>query len=405
MDLCSVPCPAWLVNRIVQAGGSISFHQYMDWALHDQVYGAYASGQLRIGRQGDFATSPSLGADFAQLLAIQLADWFQQLQQRVDKGKSLSLIEVGPGEGDLSADLISALEDLCPALLPRLELVLVESNKAMAQRQRERLKSVTTVPIHWRSLDELAQAPAIGVMLAHEMLDALPVERLVWRDQRLWRQGVCLENVDSVAHLRFTELSLTDALHSALTEARMCLGIQIPPPDAADGWCSEWHGELKSWLSQAASALLCGPLLVIDYALEARRYYSAMRPCGTLMAYRQQRASGALLQDPGRWDLTAHLCLETLQHQAEQQGWTFLGESRQGQALLALGLAERLHALQSLPTSQLSAALNRREALLRLVDPVGLGEFRWLAFELRPKPSLDAEVGELRCRFLEDPVS
>ncbi|MDP6852304.1 MAG: SAM-dependent methyltransferase, partial [Prochlorococcaceae cyanobacterium ETNP1_MAG_8] len=90
---------------------------------------------------------------------------------------------------------------------------------------------------------------------------------------------------------------------------------------------------------------------------------------------------------------------------AEQQGWSFLGESRQGQALLALGLAERLHALQSLPTSQLSAALNRREALLRLVDPAGLGEFRWLAFELRPKPSVEAKVGELRCRFLEEPVS
>ena len=136
MDLCSVPCPAWLVNRIVQAGGSISFHQYMDWALHDQVYGAYASGQLRIGRQGDFATSPSLGADFAQLLAIQLVDWFQQLQQRVDERSSLSLIEVGPGEGELSADLISALVDLFPALIPRLELVLVESNKAMSLRQR-----------------------------------------------------------------------------------------------------------------------------------------------------------------------------------------------------------------------------------------------------------------------------
>ena len=94
MDLCSVPCPAWLVNRIVQAGGSISFHQYMDWALHDQVYGAYASGQLHIGRQGDFATSPSLGADFAQLLAMQLADWFQQLQRPIRLRESCEVLRL-----------------------------------------------------------------------------------------------------------------------------------------------------------------------------------------------------------------------------------------------------------------------------------------------------------------------
>ena len=77
--------------------------------MHDQVYGAYASGPLHTGRQGDFATSPSLGAGFAQLLAMQLADWFQPLQQRVDKRRLLSFIVVCPYEGDLGADLVSAL--------------------------------------------------------------------------------------------------------------------------------------------------------------------------------------------------------------------------------------------------------------------------------------------------------
>ena len=405
MDRTSVPCPAWLVKRLNQAGGSVSFHKFMEWSLNDPEYGAYGTGQLKIGRQGDFTTSPSLGDDFAHLLAIQLAEWFEQLEQFVDKERTLSLLDFGPGEGDLSFDLISALEEICPALLPRLELILVETNQAMVLRQKKRLAPLTTVPIRWRSFDQLAKAPVTGVMIAHEMLDALPVERLVWRDQRLWRQGVCLEKLDSESHLSFTELPLSAALLTALADARICLDIQIPPLDAADGWCSEWHCELEPWLHQAAKALTCGPLLVIDYALEARRYYSASRPAGTLMAYRQQIASGALLQDPGQWDLTAHLCLETLQFFAERQGWTRLGEERQGQALLALGLAEKLHALQKLPSSQLSIALQRREALLRLVDPVGLGEFRWLAFELNQNPYGVEEPLGLRCRFLEDPIS
>ena len=49
------------------------------------------------------------------------------------------------------------------------------------------------------------------------------------------------------------------------------------------------------------------------------------------------------------------------------------------------GLAQRLHGLQQLPGQQLAEALQRREALLRLVDPAGLGAFRWLTY-LRALP-------------------
>jgi SAM-dependent MidA family methyltransferase len=123
-----------------------------------------------------------------------------------------------------------------------------------------------------------------------------------------------------------------------------------------------------------------GQLLVIDYALEAWRYYAPQRSCGTLMAYRGQQASGDPLLEPGAWDLTAHLCVESVDAAAAASGWLPLGQCRQGQALLALGLAERLHGLQQEAPAELAKVLARREALLRLVDPVALGDFRWLAY-------------------------
>jgi SAM-dependent MidA family methyltransferase len=106
------------------------------------------------------------------------------------------------------------------------------------------------------------------------------------------------------------------------------------------------------------------------------------------MAYRQQQACSDPLREPGQWDLTAHLCLESLLEAAAAAGWQSLGHCRQGQALLALGLAERLHGLQqvNLQASEqstghdLATLLARREAMLRLVDPHALGDFRWLAF-------------------------
>ena len=123
-----------------------------------------------------------------------------------------------------------------------------------------------------------------------------------------------------------------------------------------------------------------GVLLVIDYALEAQRYYTAWRSDGTLMAVRAQQAGLSPLDQPGEQDLTAHLCIEVVDDAAEHNGWLVGDQAKQGEALLALGLAQRLHGLQHLQGQHLAEALQRREALLRLVDPAGLGAFRWLTY-------------------------
>ena len=98
--------------------------------------------------------------------------------------------------------------------------------------------------------------------------------------------------------------------------------------------------------------------------------------------------------------MTAHICIESTINYALTNGWKFIGETRQGQALLALGLSRFLFSLQNTSSQDLSAALNRRESLLRLVDPMGLGEFRWLAFQ---KENTDDLI--LGKRFLEEPIS
>ena len=145
-----------------------------------------------------------------------------------------------------------------------------------------------------------------------------------------------------------------------------------------------------------------GVLLIVDYALEASRYYTAMRSEGTLLSYRKQRASADLLAHAGTADLTAHLCLETLIANAEERGWRTLGQCRQGEALLSLGLADRLHQLQQLPVTALANALQRRETLLRLVDPAALGEFRWIAFQ-RDR-GLSESLSPLACRMFQQPA-
>ena len=381
--------PAWLRQRLEAAGGSVPFSLYMEWVLHDPLHGAYGRGRLSIGREGDFVTSPSLGPDFALLLARQLIDWLEALP--ADREQRLSLVETGPGEGQLALDLALHIAAERPELASRLELVLVEPNPGMAERQRLRLQTCP-LPRRWLSFAELADAPVTGVVLAHEVLDALAVERIV-ADGVLWRRQLVTLHGDSL------RLEPGEILEPDLLAQLAALELPEPGPQRPTGWCSELHPGLEPWLRDCARSLRRGQLLVIDYGHEAWRFYAPQRANGTLMAYRAQQASDDPLQDPGHWDLTAHLCLESLELAAERAGWCSLGQCRQGQALLALGLAEQLHGLQRQQALGLDRLLQRREALLRLVDPGALGDFRWVAFGLGEPPEVECPP-----LFLREPL-
>ena len=378
--------PPWLLERLQAAGGHVPFRTYMDWALHDPAHGYYGSGRARIGPEGDFATSPSLGEEFAALLLPQLIEWLEQLP-----GDRLSLLEAGPGEGQLAGQLARGLARVRPDLASRTELVLLEPNPGMVAKQGRALQEAP-LPLRWAGWEELRRAPLTGVVIAHEVLDALPVDRVVW-------DGVCWRWQEVACEQGRLRLRAGPALEPQ--EMAPLSALELVCPEREPDWCTELHPGLDAWFEDCGRALRHGLLLVVDYALEARRYYARQRGNGTLMAYRGQRASTDPLLAPGDWDLTAHLCVESVQRAALATGWHGLGERRQGEALLALGLAERLASHRYASSDSLAEGLRRREQLLRLVDPLAMGDFRWLVFARGNAAA--AAAGELRSRCLQDP--
>ena len=393
-------CPEWLIDRIINSGGSISFYKYMDLVLNDPENGFYSTGRLNIGKDGDFCTSPSLGNDFARLLAIQVVDWLLDLEKSGIESELLSLVEIGPGEGTLSRDLAIAIAEIAPALISKIEFVLVELNVGMRKRQEKVVNNFEGIYCRWCDLEDLILRPVTGVVIANEALDAFPVERLIFTGNKVFRQGVALRKINDEYFLEFVDLKPTSAIMEFLQESNSLLNIEFPPKDICDRWVTEWHCDLPTWFGKLSKVLINGSLLIVDYAMESKRYYNANRKDGTLISYRNQKANTNILKDPGLSDLTAHLCIESTISYALINGWKFMGETRQGQALLALGLSRFLFSLQNTSSQDLSAALNRRESLLRLVDPMGLGEFRWLAFQ--KKNSYDLILSN---RFLEEPIS
>ena len=393
-------CPNWLTDRIIDCGGSISFHKYMDLVLNDPKNGFYSTGSLRIGKDGDFCTSPSLGNDFARLLAIQVVDWLSDLEKAGIEYEVFSVVEMGPGEGTLSRDLIVAISEIAPALISKIEFILVELNIGMRKRQEKVVGNLEGFNYRWSNIEDLILSPVTGVVIANEVLDAFPVERLVFTEKKVFRQGVSLKKVTDEYFLEFVDLSPTKEIMEFIKDSNSLLNIEFPPKDICGRWVTEWHCDVQIWFKKLSQILLNGTLLVVDYAIESKRYYSLIRKDGTLISYRNQKANSNILKDPGLSDITAHLCVESTINYALNNGWKFIGETRQGQALLALGLSKFLHSLQNTSNQNLSAALNRRESLLRLVDPMGLGEFRWLAFQRDNSDNLN-----FGSRFLEEPIS
>ena len=122
-------------------------------------------------------------------------------------------MECGPGSGQLALDLVRELLLLHPDLAGRLDLRLVERNPGMRERQQSLLEGTVPIPVQWCSLDDLKRVPVRGVVLAHELLDALPVERLIWSGGKLNRQGVkLLESADAAPSLTCVSMPLSDDL-------------------------------------------------------------------------------------------------------------------------------------------------------------------------------------------------
>ena len=224
------------------------FGTFMQWALHDPKHGYYGSGRARIGPGGDFATSPSLGPEFAALLAPQLAEWLEEI------GGPVAVVETGPGEGQLALQLAEALAAGWPALAQRCTLVLVEPSPGLAERQRRRLADAP-LPVRWASFEELAAAPVRGVVLAHEVLDALAIERIVWDGSR-WRcQDVVLHPQAAGPPLLRLEPGgplAPEALAAlapggALAEVLGSEDPRFPEGRRPAGWCTELHQGLAPW--------------------------------------------------------------------------------------------------------------------------------------------------------------
>jgi len=353
-----------LVERLrdeIRVAGPITFARFMERALYEPGLGYYTGAAAGPGRDGDFLTAPETHPIFGWAVARQLEELWQVLGGPVP----FVVREHGAGSGALAVAILDGLvRDRSPLRdAIRYEAIEVDERRLDAFRER-----VTTAG-HADALDRgLSSTSVVGAVLGNEVLDALPVHRVVAR------QGSLREIYVDWSGERFVERE--DEPSTARLEER----LRDEEITLADGQHAEIALAVDDWIARVAAELERGILLLVDYGHPARELYSARRARGTLLAYVRHRAHDDPFRNVGRQDLTAHVDVTAVERAAERAGLQRLGVTTQAEFLVGLGIGELLSAIQADPSTSIESYLGLRSSVVRLLDPAATGRFAVMAF-------------------------
>lgn len=344
-----------LIRREIEtAGGAIPFSRYMELALYQPQYGYYSGGAHKIGSGGDFVTAPVLTPLFARALARQIEALLPQTGGTV--------YEFGAGTGALAAELLNSLA----GSLKRYCIIEVSPN--LAQRQREHIAA--HAPEHAAKVNHLSTLPDRfdGIIIGNEVLDAMPIERIVQSADGSLKRGFVAIDGAGFAH---TEREL--AADSPLTAAaRQYFHPALP-------YCSELHPAQHAFVRTLAQKLERGAMIWIDYGFDAAQYYHPQRDDGTLIGHYCHHTVHDPFFLPGLTDLTAHVNFTDIAEAGCSTGLDLIGYANQAAFLLNLGITELL--AEHYPEPESPAYLKAAAAVHTLTAAHEMGElFKVIAF-------------------------
>ncbi|RKD24077.1 hypothetical protein BEP19_06615 [Ammoniphilus oxalaticus] len=344
-----------------QNGQTISFYDFMELALYHPQQGYYSQARQKIGKEGDFYTSVSVGTIFGEVLARTLAEMAEQLTGN----ENCYLIEFGGGSGALAQQILREWKQRFPQLLSRVEMIMIEKSPYHRELQQESLEGFKA---RWFNDWEAARkqlGEMNAVVYSNELLDAFPVYILEyngtdWQEVRVTWDGEKDQFVEVLVNIG------SDQLKSYLQREKPYI------PKIA-GYRIEVNLDAENWLRQIGQGLKQGYLLTIDYGYEREELYRPQRKDGTLMCYYQHQVSTDPLADPGNKDITTHIHFSALMELGAQIGVENLGLLRQRQFLINGGI---LNMLQDHQAGDLyyDAVAKRNRAIRQLIMPGGMGD-------------------------------
>ena len=132
----------------------------METVLYHPEHGYYSSARPKLGRDGDFVTSPEVHPAFAYTVSRLVTATFEAT------GGPGMVIEAGAGAGTMAADIL--------AVLPTgTRYRIIEVSPGLEAAQRQRLAEYTG-HIQWMTWDAAPPVEGPVVVITNELFDALP---------------------------------------------------------------------------------------------------------------------------------------------------------------------------------------------------------------------------------------
>jgi SAM-dependent MidA family methyltransferase len=335
-----------LAGEIAASAGWLSFERFMDLALYAPGLGYYSAGAHKLGAGGDFTTAPEVSPLFGACVARQCAEILSAL------GKG-HILEIGAGSGRLAADVLLRLETL--GELPDRYCIL-EISADLRERQRSHL--ARHLPprlqerVHW--LDQPPEQSFDGLILANEVLDALPVTRFRWHHDRVEELGVVIDGGRFAWEARPASPAVTEA----------CRRLAKAGGAWDDGYESEYCPRLTDWTMSVTRSLRAGAALWFDYGLPRSQYYLPERREGTLLSHFRQRAHGDPLLYPGLQDITAWVDYTLLAEASRAAGFTLSGFTTQSFFLAGLRIDHEMQIMAAGDDAQFARLANQARQLM-----------------------------------------
>ncbi len=354
-----------LTSRIKEVcgdtGGMIRFSDFMNIALYEPELGYYSGGLQKFGEKGDFITAPEVSSFFGQCLANQLDEIFHEFKRTSDE--AIYVVEFGAGSGILALDILLQLEKL--GSLPEKYLIL-ELSAELQHRQKQTIKQEAPHLygyVYW--LDKMPDGLTDVVVIANEVLDAMPVEcfRVSDEDDSSVIETLSVTVDDEKLVSRY--LAADDAVVERIRSIEKRSDISF-----ADGYSSEFNPAIDGWLAALEDVTERAVILLIDYGYNEAEYYHPDRNHGTLMCYYQHKAHTDYFWWPGLQDMTAFVNFTDVAYSAVDHGMQVSGYTTQAAFLLANGLSE-LHAAEVSDDIKQQVKLSQQIKTLTLPSEMG----------------------------------
>ena len=315
-----------IIRNKILADGPISFHDFMEMALYYPGLGYYTSAPDKIGKHGDYYTSPYLTNVFGNVIAKQLEEMWSLTGK-----KEFTIVEYGAGMGSLCADILERIKRN-EEFYERLRYCIIEKSETMRQKEKQLFEhNAVNKKVHWyASIEEIPSFA--GCVLANEVLDNFSVHKVVMKQNELKEIFVGYEN-------GFVEIlrPAPDNLKEYFSE----LNIELP-----NDFCAEVNLEAIEWIKKISTSLEKGFVLTIDYGYPSSELYQSYHRLGTIVCYNKHTVNDLPYDNIGQQDITAHVNFSALKFWGTKHGLSHCGFTNQSQFLLGLGLTEHLRKLE-----------------------------------------------------------